>query len=505
MQDTIDVLIIEDNEDDAELMVLELEVAGYTVVWRRVETKDDFLTHLNTQVDIVLADYNLPQFTAPRALDLLLNYGFDTPFIVVTGSISEEIAVACIKQGAADYLLKDRLSRLGEAVRQAIKQRDLRRAQREAEQNLLIMNRAIDTSINAVVLADLSGRINYVNKAFHDLWGVEEDASLNGRSLSSLWASDQEADALLERVSNNSSLKGEMHTQSEDGREMVLQYSASMVKGGSGEPLCIMAIFIDITEQKEAEKSRQEAEILRIELEKERELRELKSRFVSMIVHDFRNPVSVIQLSLSILQKYFNRLEPDKLIEKIELMMQQTSHLNQLIDDVLMLGKMEMVATEFNPEILDLVVFCQEVFEEFQEGVDGTLYELDFIPHTASIYTTVDSTLMRRALVNLLSNAVKYSPEGGRIQMSVCQQGDTIELVISDEGIGISAEDQKRLFEGFHRGENVGRITGSGLGLTIVKQIVEVHSGEIICESELDTGTSFKLKLPLLSLRSLGE
>ncbi|MCB0032599.1 MAG: response regulator, partial [Anaerolineales bacterium] len=166
MQDTIDVLIIEDNGDDAELMVLELEMAGFTVVWHRVETKDDFLTHLNTQVDIVLADYNLPQFTAPRALDLLLSYGFDTPFIVVTGSISEEIAVACIKQGAADYLLKDRLSRLGEAVRQAIKQRDLRRAQREAEQNLLIMNRAIDTSINAVVLADLSGRITYVNKAF---------------------------------------------------------------------------------------------------------------------------------------------------------------------------------------------------------------------------------------------------------------------------------------------------------------------------------------------------
>src|SRR5688572_21144809 len=136
MSSLIQVLVVEDKLDDAEIMILELEASGFETAWTRVETAHEFRAHLSASIDVILSDYNLPQFKAPDALEILQASGLDVPFVVVTGSISEEVAVSAIKQGATDYLLKDRLSRLGEAVRQAIEQRDLRRSEREAARNL---------------------------------------------------------------------------------------------------------------------------------------------------------------------------------------------------------------------------------------------------------------------------------------------------------------------------------------------------------------------------------
>jgi two-component sensor histidine kinase/CheY-like chemotaxis protein len=130
------VLIVEDQPLDAELMLLELRRADYEPDWRRVETEADFLTQLDTGLDIILADYNLPQFSALRALALLPARAPDIPFIVVTGSISEEVAVECMKQGATDYLLKDRLIRLGQAVTRALEQKRLRFERKRAEEQI---------------------------------------------------------------------------------------------------------------------------------------------------------------------------------------------------------------------------------------------------------------------------------------------------------------------------------------------------------------------------------
>ncbi|HEY9846240.1 MAG TPA: response regulator, partial [Candidatus Caenarcaniphilales bacterium] len=127
------LLILEDSLSDTELMLYELRCAGFELDWRRVETEPDYLTQLDADWDVIIADYRMPQFDATRALRLLQERKLDTPFIVVTGSISEEVAVDCMKQGAADYLLKDRLVRLGQAVIQALQQKKLRDEKRQAE------------------------------------------------------------------------------------------------------------------------------------------------------------------------------------------------------------------------------------------------------------------------------------------------------------------------------------------------------------------------------------
>jgi signal transduction histidine kinase len=136
----LNVLILEDRPDDAELMLHALRRAGFDPDWQRVETAADYLAHLQADVDVILADYSLPQFDALRALQLLQERGVDIPFIIVSGTIGEELAVAAMKQGAADYLLKDRLARLGQVVMQALEQKQLREAKRQAEEALRLKN-----------------------------------------------------------------------------------------------------------------------------------------------------------------------------------------------------------------------------------------------------------------------------------------------------------------------------------------------------------------------------
>src|SRR5512143_2538322 len=247
MPDPIKVLIVEDRHDDAEIMVLALEAENFEVAWKRVETAEDYVRHLSPDVDIVLADYTLPQFNASAALGILKDTGLDIPFIVVTGTISEEIAVACMKQGAADYLLKDRLSRLGEAVRQAIKQRDLQRVQRAAERTLTVLGRAVETSMNAIVMVDLQGSITYINRAVLDLWRISSEQTMIGKDLSQLLLSPAESARLMEELRQQTSAKGERVLAAWNGRPMVLQYAANQVVDGEGRLLCLMLTFTDIT------------------------------------------------------------------------------------------------------------------------------------------------------------------------------------------------------------------------------------------------------------------
>ena len=489
MPDPLKLLIIEDRPDDADILVLALEADNFDVVWLRVETAEDYVSQLSPEVDIILADYSLPQFNASAALELLKNAGLDIPFIVVTGTVSEEVAVACMKQGAADYLLKDRLSRLGEAVRQAVKQRELRRVQRAAEHALTILGRAVETSMNAIVMVDLQGVITYINHAVLDLWHFSGELPIMGQHLSHVLFSPSDSARLMAELSQQPSAQGELALAAWDGRQRVLQYAANQVVDSAGRLLCLMLTFIDITEQKQNE-------ILRQELERERELREVKSRFMALLVHDFRNPLTTLRMSLSFIDQYYERLTPAQVHDKVQAALHQSTRMNQLIDDALMIGKMEYLSDSFAPEDIDLVEFCRGIFEEFEQSVDSSRYAFAFATPSADFTYPVDRALLRRAIINLLSNAIKYSPAGGAVQFTLSLDGQALLIQISDQGIGIPTADQKYIFDGFHRARNVGEIQGTGLGLAVVKQVVEIHGGNIDFESEVDQGTTFTIKFP---------
>lgn len=492
----IKTLILEDNPDDAELLVLELEEAGYEVDWQRVYSEHDFLMHLSPDLDIILADFTLPQFNAFAALKLLHEKDYNVPFIVVTGTISEETAVACMKQGAADYLLKDRLPRLGEAVRQAMLQHDLRREQRMAEQELRVMNQAVNSSSNAFFLADFDGIITFVNGALIKLWGYEDEHDIVGNSLTDLWPANLHGAAILEQTLRNKSVSGEMPSFRQDQTPFVLQYSLSTILDTDDSPLCIMGVFLDITQQKLAERAQREAETLQIALEQQNELQELKSRFLSMVVHDFRNPLAVIQLKLEGLRKYSDDLTKQQRSARIDKSLDEINQLNELMEDVLTISRFDLDTSLFNPSENDIVEFCRDVIDTFKEAANDE-HSLVIEGLTTSLPILFDPSLMRRIILNLLANAVKYSPSNSTVHFNLSIVNDTLVIKISDEGIGIPDSEIDHIFDTFHRASNALKSEGTGLGLAIVKYAVELHGGSVSVESSLDRGTTFTVTIPM--------
>ena len=183
------VLLLEDRQDDARLILHELRRAGFEPAGERVETEADFLAHLDPALDLILADYHLPEFDALQALRLVRERGLDVPVIVVTGALGDEAAVECLKQGAADYLLKDRLARLGQAVAQALEQKQARDDQRRAEEALreseARKTAILETALDGIITIDHQGRILEFNPAAEAIFGYTR-AEAVGRPLAEL-------------------------------------------------------------------------------------------------------------------------------------------------------------------------------------------------------------------------------------------------------------------------------------------------------------------------------
>ena len=268
-----------------------------------------------------------------------------------------------------------------------------------------------------------------------------------------------------------------------------------------------VGIAEDITERKLAEFETCNALI------KERELNDLKSRFVSMTSHEFRTPLTTIQSSAELLEYYYQSNDA-RLLRHLTRIQKAVAQMTQMLNDILIIGETEAGKLDFKPKPLDLVEFCHHLVEELQlsvknqklivfnyqdncttllENCDQSLPKL-----TNSFLPLLDEKLLRQILSNLLGNALKYSPTNSTVEFDLHCLDNTAIFQIKDYGIGIPPEDQTRLFEPFHRAANVGTIQGTGLGLAIVKQCVDLHRGEITVESSAGS-TTFTVKLPLSS------
>jgi signal transduction histidine kinase len=234
---------------------------------------------------------------------------------------------------------------------------------------------------------------------------------------------------------------------------------------------------------------------MRLALQEERELNELKSRFVSMVSHELRTPLTVIRTSLELLERYGHLASDEKKEEYFQRSRTAVETMIQLLEDVLTIGKAEAGKLGFNPAWLNLEKFCRELVEEMQLGI-GANYTILFVSQGTCGEACIDPYLLRSILTNLLSNAIKYSPVNSQIDFRAACQEQHVVFDISDRGIGIPQIDQPMLFELFHRASNVSAIRGTGLGLAIVKQCVKLHRGQITFVSQEGVGTTFTVKLP---------
>ena len=233
-------------------------------------------------------------------------------------------------------------------------------------------------------------------------------------------------------------------------------------------------------------------------LAREKELNQLKSRFVSIVSHEFRNPLNGISGMTQILKAYGDNLAPEKKAEVLAGLQRNITKMTHLLDDVLIISRKDMGKLQFNPAPLELEIFCRGLISEVQT-VFNHKQSINFVYQGEQQKFDLDHKLLHHILTNLLSNACKYSPKDTAIDFEVCCLNSKIIFTIRDRGIGIPAEDLPKLFDSFYRASNSQEFQGTGLGLTIVKQYVELHQGAIAVESKLDAGTTFKVTIPIQS------
>lgn len=243
----------------------------------------------------------------------------------------------------------------------------------------------------------------------------------------------------------------------------------------------------------ELEKSRKE---IAEALVKEKELNDLKSRFVSMASHEFRTPLSTILSSASLISKYTTPETEEKKLKHIERIKSSVSHLTDILNDLLSLSKLDEGVLHNNPEEVDIVKFSEDIVQDMQvlaKEKQTIVYKHEGTKRNVNL----DPKFLKHILINLLSNAIKFSPEDKQIYLNTHLENDELTIAIKDNGLGIDEKDQKRLFERFFRGQNVENIPGTGLGLNIVTKYIELMKGNINFESKLNEGTVFIVKLPV--------
>lgn len=348
----------------------------------------------------------------------------------------------------------------------------------------------VENASEAIVVAQ-DGRIRYANPQTSLLSGYPPDELHAKPFLDFVFDEDKPlvADNYMKR------LRGEPAATNYDFRiidkhSRVRWLSINAVTlDWEGRP-ATLNFLTDITERRRAE------EEVRRALVKERELNDLKSRFVAMTSHEFRTPLATILSSTELLDRHHERLPPGErktILGRISAGVERMTH---MLENVLIMGRAETDAMDFDPSPLDLPGLCRQIIEEARVHA-GAAHEIRFEFSGAPETVEMDEKLLRHALGNLLSNALKYSPQGGLVTLDAAISDNGVTFEVADSGIGIPIQDHERLFETFHRARNVGNIAGTGLGLAIVKKSVELHGGRVGFSSEVGKGTRFTVTLPL--------
>jgi PAS domain S-box-containing protein len=274
----------------------------------------------------------------------------------------------------------------------------------------------------------------------------------------------------------------------QDGSMIWISETARAVYDTNNILLYYEGFIEDITKRKQAE------EDIHYALQKEKELSEFKSRFVTTTSHEFRTPLATILSSTELLRKYSHKLSEEQKLTKLQQIQLTVSHMTQLLNDVLLVGQAEAGKLECNLALLDLVQFCHDLVGEIQ--LTTSSHTIAFCSQEQRTMACMDEKLLRHIFSNLLSNAIKYSPQGGTVYFDLVCNQEAATFQVRDKGIGIPAADQVNLFDSFHRASNVGTIAGTGLGLAIVKKSVDSHGGKIAVNSEVGVGTTFIVTIP---------
>jgi PAS domain S-box-containing protein len=342
--------------------------------------------------------------------------------------------------------------------------------------------------INILRMSD--GRYVWANDAYVNRLGYSREEVLGKASTEfGMWADPAEREAAWETMRTVGSIRQrEVRWLDRHGVPFTILLSAEIIKFNNAPH--ILSLALDITQRKRAE-----VELLKT-LEREKELSQLKSNFVSMVSHEFRTPLGIIQSSAELLREFHVRMSSDERNEQLESVSRNTRRMAGMMEEILVLSRLDAGKLNFQPAPLDLNAFFHRVVDEVLSATNRRCtieLGLDSIP----VQSQADERLLGHIFTNLLSNGVKYSEAGATVSFRVTLDGSDLVCVIRDRGIGIPEEEQPQLFKAFQRGSNVGTRPGTGLGLLLVKRCAELHGGSVQMNSRVGQGTTVTVRLPV--------
>ncbi|MFH0802389.1 MAG: PAS domain S-box protein [bacterium] len=513
MDELMRILLIEDSEEDALLLEYEIKRKRKNFVCRRVDTLQGLIAALDEESwDVVLADYNLPSFSAPSALALIRSRGLDVPFIIVSGQIEDETAVAAMKAGAHDYIMKDNLSRLVPAIEREMAEAAVRRKHRQAAEEIIRLNAELEQKVSertaqlegalrdlresekhfrkvfqegplGKVIVGLDNRFQKMNPAFCRILGYtkEELANLTFVEIThpdDLPVSREWLGKLYRGEVSNFNL-GKRYLK-KNGETVLANLFAYGIHDEEGKLLHTVSMIEDVTEKKRAEE----------------ELARIKEDFTAILTHDLRSPLSVIVCAASILMD--PRLEeiPHQKMELLHNIQKNGELMLSLINNILEIAKIEAGGIRYSFDNLSLSVVFEDLHKTYRQQAKDNKVALDF-SLSEDLWIKADRISLMEVFQNLVSNALNFTPEGGLIKISACREGEFVNFTVSDTGKGIPESEQGTLFQKYSSLNSTGR--SSGLGLYIVKKLLEAHESDIRLTSARGEGTSFFFSLPAAS------
>jgi len=362
------------------------------------------------------------------------------------------------------------------------------------------LDKILSSMSDLLIVTNPERIITKVNQATLNLLGFTESELLD-KSID-LFLTQNPNLSIYTLADSGLNLNLETNLLTAEGRAIPVSFSSSAIVDEQGNKQGFVCVARDITEKKKIE-----AALLRVKvaeaakeetdraLQQEKQLNEMKTKFISIASHEFRTPLTTILSSTELLRDYGYKWTEERKERHFQRIAVSVKHMTELLNDVLLIGKAEAGKIEFNPSSIDVVKFCQELIEEIE--ITAKNHTIQFHCKRQYIHACMDEKLLRHIFGNLLSNAVKYSPKGGIVNFELIFQLEKLIFQIQDQGIGIPQAELSQLFDTFHRASNVGTIPGTGLGLAIVKKSVEAHEGQITVQSAVGLGTTFRVTLPL--------
>jgi PAS domain S-box-containing protein len=510
LKKTLKVLIIEDSQDDFDILLLLLEREGYELKAQRIETEDELRKSLKRKWDIILSDNNLPAFDAISALQILRSISLEIPFIIVSGEISVEVAVLAMKSGANDYVMKNDTRRLVPVIEREVNDAKIKINRNKIQ---LALNKSrekyelLATNIQDLIcLINNDGNLTWVSPSSMGMFGFSPKEMIEMGPIGIIHPDDAERIAKevlgpLQSGLIKSTVRFVCKCIHKQHRyrhiDTIIEpiYSENILKH-------LVVTARDVTELVEHKENLEFMVIERTKelnraLSKEKDLVSMKSKFISMASHEFKMPLSTIALASDYIKKYFEQLDKNTIVRKLQTIDSQLLLMVSLLDDVLLMGKTEVAQINVNTKLILLKKFVLDLVSEVESSAD---IKGRIITHISEdiIEVALDGKLVRTILTNLLTNAVKFSPQKKNIHLDIRPSGSTLVFKVIDNGIGMQNNELKKIFEPFHRNKNADSIPGTGLGLSIVKRAVDLHQGTINVESEIGKGTTFIVKIPFI-------